>query len=134
MLTILHPADPAHKAVDKFRDHNGRKADEKAEEHAPTGAQQAEQKRRTNVQEGIDHADKADAHTHAENHGQEFHSAAQRPDKEHQHWPADDHFLRARAGDEQNQYPKSNDSAVQFYPEKVNTDEPIFNYDGEIRF
>ena len=32
------------------------------------------------------------------------------------------------------QYPKSNDSAVQFYPEKVNTDEPIFNYDGEIRF
>ena len=40
MLTILHPADPAHKAVDKFRDHNGRKADEKAEEHAPTGAQQ----------------------------------------------------------------------------------------------
>ena len=34
----------------------------------------------------------------------------------------------------ENQYPKSNDSAVQFYPEKVNTDEPIFNYDGEIRF
>ena len=32
------------------------------------------------------------------------------------------------------QHPKSNDSAVQFYPEKVNTDEPIFNYDGEIRY
>lgn len=32
------------------------------------------------------------------------------------------------------QHPKMNDSAVQFYPEKVNTNEPIFNYDGEIRF
>ena len=32
------------------------------------------------------------------------------------------------------QYPKMNDSAVQFYPEKVKTNEPIFNYDGEIRF
>lgn len=32
------------------------------------------------------------------------------------------------------QHPKMNDSAVQFYPEEVNTDEPIFNYDGEIRF
>lgn len=32
------------------------------------------------------------------------------------------------------QYPKMNDSAVQFYPEEVNTNEPIFNYDGEIRF
>lgn len=33
-----------------------------------------------------------------------------------------------------NQHPKMNDSAVQFYPEEVPTDEPIFNYDGEIRF
>lgn len=33
-----------------------------------------------------------------------------------------------------NQHPKMNDSAVQFYPEAVDTDEPIFNYDGEIRF
>ena len=32
------------------------------------------------------------------------------------------------------QHPKMNDSAVQFYPEKVKTNEPIFNYDGEIRF
>lgn len=32
------------------------------------------------------------------------------------------------------QHPKMNDSAVQFYPEEVNTNEPIFNYDGEIRF
>lgn len=32
------------------------------------------------------------------------------------------------------QHPKMNDSAVQFYPEAVDTDEPIFNYDGEIRF
>lgn len=32
------------------------------------------------------------------------------------------------------QHPKMNDSAVQFYPEEVKTDEPIFNYDGEIRF
>ncbi len=32
------------------------------------------------------------------------------------------------------QYPKMNDSAVQFYPEKVPTNEPIFNYDGQIRF
>ena len=30
--------------------------------------------------------------------------------------------------------PKMNDSAVQFYPEEINTNEPIFNYDGEIRF
>lgn len=32
------------------------------------------------------------------------------------------------------QHLKMNDSAVQFYPETVDTDEPIFNYDGEIRF
>lgn len=32
------------------------------------------------------------------------------------------------------QHPKMNDSAVQFYPDEVNTNEPIFNYDGEIRF
>lgn len=32
------------------------------------------------------------------------------------------------------QHPKMNDRAVQFYPEEVNTNEPIFNYDGEIRF
>ena len=32
------------------------------------------------------------------------------------------------------QHPKMNDSAVQFYPEEMNTNEPIFNYDGEIRF
>lgn len=32
------------------------------------------------------------------------------------------------------QHPKSNDSAVQFYPEAVPTDEPIFNYDGKIRY
>lgn len=32
------------------------------------------------------------------------------------------------------QHPKMNDSAVQFYPEEINTNEPIFNYDGEIRF
>ena len=27
-----------------------------------------------------------------------------------------------------------NDSAVQFYDEEVKTDEPIFNYDGKIRY
>ena len=32
------------------------------------------------------------------------------------------------------QHPKMNDSAVQFYPEEINNNEPIFNYDGEIRF
>ena len=32
------------------------------------------------------------------------------------------------------QHPKLNDSAVQFYDEEVNTDKPIFNYDGSIRF
>ena len=32
------------------------------------------------------------------------------------------------------QHPKLNDSAVQFYSEEVPTDEPIFNYDGKIRF
>ena len=32
------------------------------------------------------------------------------------------------------QHPKMNDSAVQFYPEEVKTSEPIFNYNGEIRF
>ena len=31
-------------------------------------------------------------------------------------------------------YPKLNDSAVQFYDEAVPTDQPIFNYDGKIRF
>lgn len=36
----------------------------------------------------------------AEDHRQELHSAAQRPDEKHQHRPADDHFLRARAGNE----------------------------------
>jgi rhamnogalacturonyl hydrolase YesR len=33
-----------------------------------------------------------------------------------------------------NQHPKMNDSAVQFYDEEVKTDNPIFNYDGSIRF
>lgn len=32
------------------------------------------------------------------------------------------------------QHPKMNDSAVQFYPEEIPTDQPIFNYDGKIRF
>lgn len=32
------------------------------------------------------------------------------------------------------QHPKTNDSAVQFYEEEVPTDQPIFNYDGQIRF
>ena len=32
------------------------------------------------------------------------------------------------------QHPKLNDSAVQFYEQEVPTDEPIFNYDGEVRF
>ena len=32
------------------------------------------------------------------------------------------------------QHPKLNDSAVQFYDSEVPTDQPIFNYDGEIRF
>ena len=32
------------------------------------------------------------------------------------------------------QHPKLNDSAVQFYDEEVPTDEPIFNYDGKIRY
>ena len=32
------------------------------------------------------------------------------------------------------QHPKMNDSAVQFYDEEVPTDEPIFNYDGKIRY
>ena len=34
----------------------------------------------------------------------------------------------------QHQHPKMNDSAVQFYDEEVNTNEPIFNYDGKIRY
>ncbi len=34
----------------------------------------------------------------------------------------------------QQQHPKMNDSAVQFYDEEVPTDQPIFNYDGNIRF
>jgi rhamnogalacturonyl hydrolase YesR len=32
------------------------------------------------------------------------------------------------------QHPKSNDSAVHFYPENIPTDAPIFNYDGSTRF
>ena len=32
------------------------------------------------------------------------------------------------------QHPKLNDSAVQFYDEEVPTDQPIFNYDGKIRY
>ena len=32
------------------------------------------------------------------------------------------------------QHPKTNDSAVQFYDEEVPTDQPIFNYDGKIRY
>ncbi len=32
------------------------------------------------------------------------------------------------------QHPKSNDSAVHFYDQEVPTDQPIFNYDGKIRF
>ena len=32
------------------------------------------------------------------------------------------------------QHPKMNDSAVQFYDEEVPTNQPIFNYDGKIRF
>ena len=32
------------------------------------------------------------------------------------------------------QHPKTNDSAVQFYEEEVPTVQPIFNYDGQIRF
>ncbi len=34
----------------------------------------------------------------------------------------------------QRQHPKMNDSAVQFYDEEVKTHEPIFNYDGKIRY
>ena len=34
----------------------------------------------------------------------------------------------------QKQHPKQNDSAVQFYDEEVPTDQPIFNYDGKIRY
>ena len=34
----------------------------------------------------------------------------------------------------QQQHPKLNDSAVQFYDEEVPTNQPIFNYDGKIRF
>ena len=32
------------------------------------------------------------------------------------------------------QHPKMNDSAVQFYPEEINTNQPIFNVDGSTRF
>ena len=32
------------------------------------------------------------------------------------------------------QHPKTNDSAVMFYDRPVPTDEPIFNYDGKIRY
>lgn len=32
------------------------------------------------------------------------------------------------------QHPKLNDSAVQFYDDEVPTDQPIFNYDGKVRF
>ena len=34
----------------------------------------------------------------------------------------------------QQQHPKMNDSAVQFYNEEVPTDQPIFNFDGRIRY
>ena len=34
----------------------------------------------------------------------------------------------------QQQHPKMNDSAVQFYEQEVPTQQPIFNYDGKIRF
>ncbi|MBR1414827.1 MAG: glycoside hydrolase family 88 protein [Prevotella sp.] len=34
----------------------------------------------------------------------------------------------------QKQHPKLNDSAVQFYDEEVPTNQPIFNYDGQIRY
>ena len=34
----------------------------------------------------------------------------------------------------QSQHPKLNDSAVQFYDNEVPTNQPIFNYDGKIRF
>ena len=34
----------------------------------------------------------------------------------------------------QQQHPKLNDSAVQFYDQPVPTDQPIFNYDGKIRY
>lgn len=34
----------------------------------------------------------------------------------------------------QTQHPKLNDSAVQFYDNEVPTNQPIFNYDGKIRF
>ena len=34
----------------------------------------------------------------------------------------------------QHQHPKMNDSAVHFYDEEVPTNEPIFNYDGKIRY
>jgi hypothetical protein len=32
------------------------------------------------------------------------------------------------------QHPKMNDSAVHFYDEEVPTDQPIFNYNGDLRF
>ena len=32
------------------------------------------------------------------------------------------------------QHPRLNDSAVQFYDQEVPTDQPIFNYDGKIRY
>jgi rhamnogalacturonyl hydrolase YesR len=34
----------------------------------------------------------------------------------------------------QSQHPKMNDSAVHFYDQEVPTNEPIFNYDGKIRY
>ena len=34
----------------------------------------------------------------------------------------------------QSQHPKMNDSAVQFYDQEVPTNEPIFNYDGKVRY
>ena len=34
----------------------------------------------------------------------------------------------------QRQHAKMNDSAVQFYPEEVLTDKPIFNYDATIKY
>ena len=34
----------------------------------------------------------------------------------------------------QQQHPKMNDSAVHFYPEAIDTEQPIFNVDGSTRF
>ena len=34
----------------------------------------------------------------------------------------------------QQQHPKSNDSAIMFYRQEVKTNQPIFNYNGTIRY